>query len=98
MTPVEHGLVLRAPWYFCERERERGEEVDRFHPAARRPVIQKYDDTDLVERIVADPRDSLVLSVEDGDVWSYPVRLGPGVTGTGRRALTTHAFVASSLR
>ncbi|WP_433157891.1 hypothetical protein [Kribbella sp. CA-247076] len=55
----QHPLALRTPWYQCERLN-----IDRFHPGARAPYIQQYDTTDVAERVVADPRNSLTIPSE----------------------------------
>lgn len=52
----QHPLALRTPWYECERLK-----IDRFHRRAIAPYIQQYDTTDVVERLVADPRNSLTI-------------------------------------
>lgn len=86
-------MALRSPWYVCERER-----FDRFDPRARAPAIQKYDTPELVNRLLADPRDSLKLRAEDGDVWSYPVPVADANRGKGRLRFATHRFIATDLR
>ena len=83
------AFALRAPWY--EREREG---IGLRDPAALRPALQMYDDTNFVRRIVADPRDSLHFG--DDDVWSYPVPVKP--SGSGRARLATWQLVTTGLR
>ena len=46
-SSLAHGVVLRTPWYACERSG-----TDRFDPIATRPVIQKYDAPDFAKRLV----------------------------------------------
>jgi hypothetical protein len=89
---AEVGFALRAPWYV--RERTNGFSL-RDAPALR-PTIQMYDGTGFVERLLADPRDSLQYTADD--LWSYPVP----VTGldllTGRERLATSRLVTTNLR
>jgi hypothetical protein len=82
-------FALRAPWY--ERERDG---IGLRDPAALRPTLQMYDDTNFVRRIVADPRDSLAFG--DGDRWTYPVPVTP--SGTGRARLATWQLISTGLR
>ena len=84
-------FALRAPWYVRERA-----EIGLRHPAALRPAIQMYDDTNFVRRITADPRDSLAFDDDFDDVWSYPVPVVP--SGSGRGRLATWDFVTTGLR
>ena len=83
------AFALRAPWY--QRERDG---LGLRDPAALRPTLQMYDDTDFVRRIVADPRDSLAFGADD--VWSYPVPVTP--SGNGRARLATWQLVPTGLR
>ena len=46
------GFALRSPWYARERAH-----AGLFDAPSTRPVIQMYDGTDFVDRIVADPTD-----------------------------------------
>ncbi len=85
------GFALRAPWYV----RERGGLVLR-DPAARRPALQMYDDTDFAQRIVADPRDSLAFGTDD--LWSYPIPVTPSTSATGRARLATWQLITTDLR
>ncbi len=85
------AFALRAPWYVRERA-----EIGLLHPAALRPAIQMYDDTNFVRRITTDPRDSLAFDDDFDDVWSYPVPVVP--SGTGRGRLATWDFVTTGLR
>lgn len=82
-----HPLTIRAPWYVCERGG-----FDRFDPRALPPAIQKYDTSDFVGRLVADPRDSLQFD-EDADLWSYAVPIPVANRGAGRLRLATHEFL-----
>ena len=83
------AFALRAPWY--QRERDG---IGLRDPAALRPTLQMYDDTNFVRRIVADPRDS--LSFGDDDRWTYPVPVTP--SGSGRARLATWQLVSTGLR
>jgi hypothetical protein len=85
-------FALRAPWYVRERE-----QLGVLDPAALRPAIQMYDDTNFVRRITADPRDSLAFDNDFDDVWSYPVPVNP-VGRKGRARLTPWDFVTTRLR
>lgn len=91
MSAVEHPFALRAPWYVREREH-----LTQFDPAARRPAIQKYATPDFVDRLVADPRDS--LRFDDDDLWSFPVPVGFPGPGTGRQRFATHRLVRTPMR
>ena len=82
-----HGLVLRTPWYACERSR-----TDRFDPMATRPVLQKYDAPDFVRRLVRDPSDSLAWDPVD-DLWGYPVPVPEADRGAGRLRFATHRMI-----
>jgi hypothetical protein len=84
------AFALRAPWYVRERA-----EIGVRDPAALRPALQMYDDTDFARRIVADPRDSLAYG--DDDLWSYPIPVTPG-SGTGRTRLATWQLITTDLR
>ena len=88
---MDHSYALRAPWY--ERVRE---DLTPFDDAARRPAIQKYDGTDFVDRLLADPRDS--LKFEDEDCWGFPVTVPKGGKGSGRLRFVDQAMVLSPLR
>ncbi|KJK59275.1 hypothetical protein [Saccharothrix sp. ST-888] len=92
MSAVEHGFKLRAPWYVCERGG-----YDRFSPAAERPAVQKYDTAEYVQRLLADPRDSLTFDAAE-DVWSYPVAVPAARRGAGRLRFATHQLVRTELR
>lgn len=85
------AFALRAPWYV----RERGAFSLRDSRALR-PEIQMYDGPDFVDRLLADPRDSLTFT--DDDLWSYPVPVTPSVTAIGRDRLATHKLVLTQLR
>ncbi|HJV09313.1 MAG TPA: hypothetical protein VJ653_06510, partial [Acidimicrobiales bacterium] len=91
MSTMAHPFALRAPWYVREREHQTP-----FDPEARRPAIQKYDTADFVDRIVADPRDSLAF--DDDDRWSFPIPVGFPGPGQGRQRLATHRLVPTRLR
>src|SRR5689334_5459558 len=88
---MNHSYALRAPWYVRAREN-----LTPFDDAARRPAIQKYDGTDFVDRLLADPRDS--LKFEDEDRWGFPVPVPLGGKGSGRLRFADHAIVLSPLR
>ena len=77
-TSGERGFVLRAPWYVRERRRARRCSIR----GRSGPTIQMYDGTDFVERLLADPRDSLQATADDR--WSYPVPVDPSVQRSGR--------------
>ncbi len=85
------AFALRAPWYVRERTG-----LGLTDPAARRPALQMYDDTDFARRIVADPRDSLAFG--DDDVWTYPIPVTPSTSATGRARLATWQLVPTDLR
>jgi hypothetical protein len=91
VSAVAQAFALRAPWYVREREQQTP-----FDPAARRPAIQKHDTTDFVDRIVADPRDSLAF--DDDDRWSFPIPVGFPGPGTGRQLLATHRLLRTPMR
>ena len=84
-------FALRAPWYARERAN-----AGLRDPAALRPAIQMYDDTDFVNRLLADPRDSLASG--DDDFWSYPVPVTPGSGAKGRDRLATYRLIKTRLR
>lgn len=84
-------IAFRTPWY--ERTRQHLTVNDL---AAKRPIIQKYDKTDFVNRIVKDPQDSLVFT--DEDKWSYPVPVTLPGPGTGRQRFATSRLVTTNLR
>jgi hypothetical protein len=90
---MEHAMALRSPWYVCERGG-----FDRFDPRAGAPAIQKYDTPEFIDRLLADPRDSLQLLAADGDVWTYPVPVAEAGRGEGRLRFATHRFVTTGLR
>lgn len=85
------AFALRAPWYVRERAG-----IGLRDPAALRPALQMYDDTDFAHRIVADPRDSLAFTTDD--LWNYPVPVTPSASATGRKLLATWDFVTTDLR
>jgi hypothetical protein len=88
-----HRVALRAPWYADIRSK-----VDRFDPTlGSRPVLQKYDDDDFVDRLLADPTDSLPFDPVD-DVWSYPVPLPEKHSGEGRLKFSTHRTICTGMR
>jgi hypothetical protein len=89
---AEVGLALRAPWYV----RERGAGLSLRDAPALRPTIQMYDGTDFVDRLLADPRDSLQYTADD--LWSYPVPVTPGTGLKGRERFATSRLVTSNLR
>lgn len=91
MSPVPHPLALRAPWYVREREHQ-----TQFDPAAKRPTIQKYATPDFVDRLVADPRDS--LRFDDDDRWSFAVPVGFPAPGAGRKQFADHRLVRTTMR
>ncbi|MEV7888942.1 hypothetical protein ACWD3I_20190 [Streptomyces sp. NPDC002817] len=64
---MTHAFVLRTPWYVLARDPDR----DPFASDADSPCVQKYGTVDYVDRLLADPRDSLVFG--DEDEWSYPL-------------------------
>lgn len=84
-------IAFRAPWY--ARERHNGSV--NCTPLLR-PVIQKYDDTTFVQRLVADPQDSLAF--DEDDLWSYPVPVTFPAPGTGRQRFATSRLVTTNLR
>ncbi|MFJ2235202.1 hypothetical protein [Streptomyces sp. NPDC087859] len=68
---MTHAFVLRTPWYVLARDPGR----DPFALGADAPSIQKYGTVDYVDRLLADPRDSLAFG--DEDEWSYPLVTAP---------------------
>ncbi len=84
------GFVMRSPWYHRVREG-----IDLRSPLAQRPRIQMYDSTEFVDRLLADPADSLAFG--DDDVWTYPVPVTPADTNT-RLRLATSRLVKTNLR
>jgi hypothetical protein len=87
-----HGMALRSPWYVGERGG-----YDRFDPQALVPALQKYGADDFVERLVADPRDSLVFDPVE-DRWGYPVAVPHAERGHGRLRFATHRICRTALR
>jgi hypothetical protein len=85
------GFQLRTPWY--ERERR---DLDLADDRSQHPLIQMYDGTDFVDRLLADPADSLRFRKEDR--WSYPVPVTPAPTATGRDRFVTSKLVHTKLR
>ncbi|RZT17529.1 hypothetical protein EV649_5076 [Kribbella sp. VKM Ac-2569] len=85
------GFVLRAPWYFRERER-----LDLRTPRSRRPQLQMYDSSTFGEQITRDPADSVKFGADD--VWSYPIPVVPDLTDKSRLRLATSALVTTNLR
>jgi hypothetical protein len=69
--------------------------LDRFEPQALHPVLQKYDGP-AVDRVVADPQDSLRFG--DDDVWSYPVPIPHAWQGEGQLRFATHLLVRRGYR
>ncbi|NPC44588.1 hypothetical protein [Nocardioides sp. zg-1230] len=97
----QHPLALRAPWYVGERPVDPAKRFDRFDvydPPALQPSIQKYDSPELVQRIMADPRNSLRFTAEDE--WSVPMpRSETQQKGsTGRLRFATHSFARMGMR
>ena len=92
MTGQVHGLALRAPWYACGRAG-----FDRFDPRSFAPSIQKYDTDDFVQRVVADPRDSLVFDPGE-DVWSFAVPRVKSDKPTLRDLLSPFVLARSGVR
>ncbi|QEU96634.1 hypothetical protein [Streptomyces kanamyceticus] len=88
---MDHAYALRAPWYVRAREG-----LTPFDAAARRPALQKYGGTDFVDRLLADPRDSLAFVAEDR--WGFPVPVSMGGKGSGRLRFVDRAMVRSPLR
>jgi hypothetical protein len=91
VSAVEHPYALRTPWYVRELE-----QWTQFDPAARRPAIQKYATPDFIDRLLADPRDS--LRFDDDDRWSFPVKVGFPAPGTGRERFADHRLVRTPMR
>jgi hypothetical protein len=90
-TVVGHPYALRVPWY--ERERQG---LTPFDQAARRPLLQKYATADFVDRLLADPRQSLTFGLEDR--WSFTVPVATAERGRGRRRFATHRRVRTPMR
>ncbi|MQY12621.1 hypothetical protein SRB5_27570 [Streptomyces sp. RB5] len=88
---MDHPYALRAPWYVRERDR-----LTPFDADARRPALQKYGGADFVDRLLADPRDSLRFLPEDR--WGFPVTVPKGGRGSGRLRFVDQAMVLSPLR
>ncbi|WP_327397369.1 hypothetical protein [Streptomyces phaeochromogenes] len=88
---MDHSYALRTPWYVRAREN-----LTPFDAAARRPAIQKYGGTDFVNRLLADPRDS--LAYEDDDRWGFPITVPKGEKSSGRLRFVDRAIVRSPLR
>jgi hypothetical protein len=86
-----HGYVLRSPWYARERQH-----VSVFDQQAERPLVQKYASDDFVDRLLADPRDSVAFGQED--LWTFPVPVALGERGRGRRRFATHRLVRTPMR
>jgi hypothetical protein len=84
-------IAFREPWY--QRERDT---VTVNDTGTLRPVIQKYDDTNFVNRLMADPQDSLEFSTDD--LWSYPVPVAFPAPGAGRQRFATSRLVTTQLR
>ena len=91
--PGHHGLALRSPWYVCERG-----DFDRFDPRALAPALQKYDTSDLVARMLADPRDSLAWAEDDQWSVAVPRPRSEMDASTGRRRFATHSLVRMGTR
>ncbi|WP_298942611.1 hypothetical protein [uncultured Microbacterium sp.] len=87
----EIGFVMRTPWY--QRARD---EVDLRSPLAQRPLLQMYDRPDFVDRLLADPADSVTFG--DDDVWTYPVPVKPHLDEDSRLRLATSRLVKTNLR
>lgn len=85
------GFALRAPWYVRERC-----QLGLRGPRALRPAIQMYDGTNFVQRLAADPRDSLAFTADDR--WSYPVPVTPPLTAHGRARLATSQLIVTRMR
>lgn len=86
-----HGLALRSPWYECIRKG-----FDRFDPRAHAPVIQKYDNDDIVRAVVTDCRDSLAWT--EDDEWSVAVGRTVAASDTGRMRFASHRFARMGTR
>jgi hypothetical protein len=86
---VTEGFALRAPWYVRAR---RG--IDLRDARSLRPVIQMYDRTDFVDRLLEDPGHSLAFTLDDR--FSYPRARTPSGTGIGR--FVTHELVHTRMR
>jgi hypothetical protein len=92
VSAAGHPYALRSPWYVREREH-----LTPFDQAARRPAIQKYATSDFVDRLVADPRDSLRFDADDR--WSFPVPVGAfPKTASGRQRFATHRMLHTTMR
>ncbi len=85
------GFVLRAPWYVRERS-----PFDLRSPLARRPVLQMYDTSQFVDRMLEDPADSVKFGPDD--FWSYPVPATPSPTDKTRSRLATSMLLTTRLR
>lgn len=92
MAGQVHGMALRAPWYVCGRGG-----FDRFDPRSFAPSIQKYDTDDFVQRVVADPRDSLTFDPAE-DVWSFAVPRQKSANPTLRDLLSPFVLARSGVR
>lgn len=87
-----HGMAIRSPWYVCERGG-----YDRFDPRAAAPALQMYDSEEFVDRLLADPRDSLTFSPAV-DTWGFPVAVPAAERGEGRLRFATHRVCRTGLR
>ncbi|MFL6164114.1 MAG: hypothetical protein ACJ74U_18080 [Jatrophihabitantaceae bacterium] len=85
------GFAIRAPWYVRERH-----SFGLRDPRALRPEIQMYDSPRFVQRLLADPRDS--VKPGDDDVWSYPVPSTPATSAKGRERFATSKLIHTRLR
>jgi hypothetical protein len=84
-------MALRAPWYACERAK-----IDRFDERAASPVIQKYDTSEFVRSVLADPSASLRFG--QGDVWTFPVpRSKTAPVSSFRERLSPYRLASSCL-
>jgi hypothetical protein len=90
VSATDHAYELRAPWYARIRAG-----LTPFDAAAARPTIQKYDGTDFVDRLLADPRDS--IKFDDDDRWGFPVPVPKGAKGSGRLRFVDHGIVRTPL-
>ena len=75
--------------------RERGG-FDRFDPPGSRPAMQKYDDADFVDRLLADPPDSLSLRPRRTTSGPTRSRCPRWARGEGRLRFATHQLVPPS--
>jgi hypothetical protein len=87
---MSSGFVLRAPWYVRERL-----QADLQDPRALRPTLQKYGNSQFVDQILADPRNSLQFLAEDR--WSYPVPVTL-TNAHGRERFATHKLHTTKMR